>query len=123
MVRMMERFPTTEPVRWSTIGLFVALGIWSIPDLRAAGDLPLALEVARGIGTVAILVLAVLLVRARHEPPARKFPLGVAIVTLMLLSGAVQVGFSPKSAALMAAWAALVWIEWRRLADAERPFA
>jgi hypothetical protein len=123
MERIMDRLNILDVIRWSLSAVVVGLGLWLIPDLRAAERLPVALQVVRGVGTVTMLVLTGFLVRARHEQQHRKFLLGVSVVTLMLLEGALRVSFNPKSAAILVVWAVLVWIEWRRLVDEERRFA
>jgi hypothetical protein len=119
----MERIKSADLLRWLVGAVFLATLISVAPEYWAAERLPLELELLRGAGTVALLVLTAMLMRARHESAVRRFPLAASIATVMLLEAALKVGPSARVVAMLVAWAVVVWIEWRRLVDEERRFA
>ncbi len=106
--------------RWLLLVVVAGLMGWTVPDHFAAGRQPLWLEYV-GIGlTAVVVVLVVLLVRRRHGTLRERLPLALGIVSAMLLQGAIDLGFSEKSLALLAVWAVAAWVEWRRVDMQER---
>jgi hypothetical protein len=107
-------------VRWVLLAAVLGLMAWTVPDHLAAERQPLWLEVV-GIGMTAVVaVLAVLLVRRRHGTMRERLPLALGLVSALLLQGAIDLGFSGKSLALLAVWAVAAWVEWRRVDRQER---
>jgi len=123
MEQMMNRIRSDDALRWMAGAIFLAILVSVAPDYWSAERLPLELEMVRGVGTVVLLVLSVMLVRARHESPMHKFPLVASIATVMLLEAALKVGPSARIVAMLVVWGGVVWIEWRRLVEEERRFA
>ena len=123
MLRTMNRITPRDLMRWSRYAVFLALTISIIPDYWAAERLPRELQPVRGLGTVAMLVLTVLLVRARHGSQIRKLWIQVSIVTLMQLEAGLKIGFDVRIVALLVVWLVVAWVESRRLNEEERRFA
>jgi NADH:ubiquinone oxidoreductase subunit 4 (subunit M) len=123
MERLMDRIKTRDLVRWSVIALLIALMLWITPDYWAAERLPRTLEAVRGVGTMMLLVLSVLLFRARYDSPRRKTAIHLSMSTIMLIQCAIVVGFNAKSLAMLAVFAVLARIEWQRAVEEERRYA
>ena len=123
MLRIFDRVTPQDLVRWSLYAVFLGLTISITPDYWAAERLPRELQPVRGLGTLAMVVLTVLLVRARHGSNLRKLWIQVSMVTLMQLEAALKIGFNARIAALLVVWLVVAWVELRRLVEEERRFA
>ena len=123
MLRMMNRLTPRDLLRWTLGALLLALMIAVAPEYWAAERLPRELQYVRAFLSVVPIVLMILLYRARHEGPRRQFPLITALTTTMLIETVVKVGLTGRVAAMLVVWAAVLWVEWRRLVDEERRFA
>ena len=119
MVRMMNRVSPRDLMRWSIYAVFLGISISIAPDYWTAERLPRELLYVRAFTVFAPIVLMVMLYRARHASPLRQFPIMVGLVTIMLFEAALKIGMTGKIVALLIAWSAVVWVEWRRLADEE----
>jgi hypothetical protein len=106
--------------RWLLLAAVVGLMAWTAPDHLAAGRQPLWLESIGIALTVVVVVLAALLVRRRHATMRERLPLALGIVATLLVQGAIDLGFSGKSLALLALFAVAAWVEWRRVDTEER---
>ena len=123
MLRLFDRITPRDLLRWSLYAVFLALTIAIVPDYWSAERWPRELLPLRGLSTLAMLVLSVLLWRAHHGSQIRKLWLQVAITTLILLEAGLKIGFDVRIVALLAVSLALALVEWRRLVEEERQFA
>jgi hypothetical protein len=122
MVRIPDRITPRNLLRWSLYAVFFALTISIVPDYWTAERLPPELQPLRGLSTLAMLVLTVLLIRARYGSDLRKFWLQTSIVTLILLEAMLKVGVNAQTVALLVVWVVVALVEWRRLVEEERQF-
>lgn len=123
MLPKLNQRTSRDLLRWLLNAALLAALIAVAPDFWAVERLTPGSEIARTVLSVAAVILAVLLFRARHESAPRRFRLGAAIVTLLLGHAALAIGITPKTVAVMVVWGAVAWVEWRRLVDEERRFA
>ena len=123
MLRKLNQFTPRDLIRWTLGTLLLALMISVAPEYWAADRLPSELNYVRAILIIVPLVLSILLYRARHEGPLRQFPLIAALTIVMMLDAVIKIGLTVQVMAMLVVWAAVAWVEWRRLTDEERRFA
>jgi hypothetical protein len=123
VLRKLNRPTPRDLMRWTLGALLFALMISVAPEYWAADRLPRELQYVRAILIVVPFVLSILLYRSRHESRLRQFPLLVALTTTMMFETVLKIGLTGRVAVLLIVWAAVVWVEWRRLVDEARRFA
>ena len=114
MTTLMTGMTTRNLVRWLLVALNAAALLWLLPDLLAGARQPLVFELLRLPVIVLIVVVSVLLFRARHDGVRRRLPLQQAVTSLIVLQSAITVGFNPKAIVMIVAWGLLAWTEARR---------
>jgi hypothetical protein len=111
---MMSAMTTRNLVRWLLVGLNAAALLWLVPELLAGERQLLVFELLRLPVIVLLVVVSVLLFRARHESSRRRLLFGLAVISLIVLQSAIAVGFNPRAIVMIVAWGLLAWTEARR---------
>ncbi len=114
MTTLMTGMTTRSLVRWLLVALNTAALLWLLPDLLAGARQPLVFELLRLPVIVLVVVVSVLLFRARHDGVRRRLPLQLAVTSLIVLQSAIAVGFNPRAIVAIVAWGLLAWTEARR---------